>query len=81
MTQLIDENARGVELLQYLAYTDDKFVKLLEEPELIKTPIVRKRQTGNRWLCPGCLEDLGSEKLLPTISSILRENKNAITNR
>jgi len=38
---LIDEKARGVELLQYLAYADDKFEKLLEEPLLLHTPIVR----------------------------------------
>lgn len=38
---LIDEGARGVELLQYLAYADDKLEKLFEDPLLIKTPIVR----------------------------------------
>ena len=33
--------AKGVEMLTYLAYADDKFEKLLEEPLLLKTPIVR----------------------------------------
>ena len=38
---LIDKNARGAELIGYPAYDDDKFEKLLEEPELIAAPIVR----------------------------------------
>ena len=38
---LIDLEAPGIERLTYLAYTADKEQKLLEEPWLIKTPIVR----------------------------------------
>ena len=41
LAALIDDKAPGAELLTYLAYDDDKFEKLLEEPGLIKTPVVR----------------------------------------
>ena len=41
LDKLIDEKTKGVEMLTYLAYADDKFEKLLEEPLLLKTPIVR----------------------------------------
>jgi len=38
---LLDEKAADFHLLSYLAYDEDKFEKLLEQPELLKTPIVR----------------------------------------
>lgn len=38
---VIDEKAPDAELLKYLAYDADKVNKLLENPALIKTPIVR----------------------------------------
>ncbi len=38
---VIDENAPDAQLLKYLAYDADKLQKLLENPSLIKTPIVR----------------------------------------
>ncbi len=38
---LIDPKSPDAPLLQYLAYDTDKFEKLLEEPKLLKTPIVR----------------------------------------
>ena len=38
---VIDENSPDAELLKYLAYDADKVNKLLENPSLIKTPIVR----------------------------------------
>ena len=41
LSRIIDENARDVELLRYLAHDDDKFEKLFEEPRFIRTPIVR----------------------------------------
>lgn len=38
---LIDSKAKGASSLQYLAYEADKEDKLLEEPTLFATPIVR----------------------------------------
>jgi len=49
---LIDHDAPGVELLTYLAYTADKEQKLLEEPWLLKTPIVRNGKYATVGFCP-----------------------------
>ena len=38
---LIDEKHPDAALLQYLAYDEDKLEKLLDDPALLKTPIVR----------------------------------------
>lgn len=38
---LIDEKHPDAALLRYLAYDEDKLQKLLEDPRLLKTPIVR----------------------------------------
>lgn len=38
---LIDENAQGAELLRFLAHDNSKEEKLLDNPKLLKTPIVR----------------------------------------
>ena len=38
---LIDESNPDAALLRYLAYEEDKLEKLLENPKLLKTPIVR----------------------------------------
>ena len=38
---IMDISASGGEVLEYLAYDDDKLEKLFEDPRLIKTPIVR----------------------------------------
>ena len=48
LAALINEKAADYPLVQYLAYDADKFEKLLEEPKLIKTPVVRngKQATG-----------------------------------
>ncbi|MCX7614301.1 MAG: arsenate reductase family protein [Clostridiales bacterium] len=39
--KLIDEKAKDAALLRYLAYDSDKEEKLLNNPSLLKTPIVR----------------------------------------
>ncbi len=39
-------------LLQYLAYNQDKFEKLLENPALIRTPIVRNGRQATVGYCP-----------------------------
>ncbi len=41
LSALCDDKAGDYPLLQYLAYDEDKFQKLLENPSLIKTPVVR----------------------------------------
>ena len=41
LAALINESAKGVELLKYLAYDADKEEKLLENQKLVKTPVVR----------------------------------------
>lgn len=38
---LLDETAEGAALVRHLAYEADKVQKLLEDPGLLKTPIVR----------------------------------------
>lgn len=38
---LIDPKSTDAPLLQYLAYDEDKFEKLMENPKLLQTPIVR----------------------------------------
>ncbi len=49
---LIDEKARGVEALTYLAYADDKFEGLLEEPLFLHTPIVRNGKKATVGYAP-----------------------------
>lgn len=41
LADLIDPKHPDASLLQYLAYDQDKVEKLLEDPTLLKTPIVR----------------------------------------
>ena len=41
LEKLIDDGAKDSELLRYLAHDNDKFEKLFEEPQFIKTPVVR----------------------------------------
>ena len=49
---LIDEKARSVEALTYLAYADDKFEGLLEEPLFLHTPIVRNGKKATVGYAP-----------------------------
>ncbi|MCL2842903.1 MAG: ArsC family transcriptional regulator [Oscillospiraceae bacterium] len=49
---LIDQDAPDVEMLTYLAYEADKEEKLLEEPGLLKTPIVRNGKQATVGYCP-----------------------------
>ena len=49
---LIDHSAPDVEMLTYLAHTADKEEKLLEEPWLFKTPIVRNGKQATVGYCP-----------------------------
>jgi len=49
---LIDDKAHGAEVLAYLAYDAAKVEKLLENPALIKTPIVRNGKKATVGYCP-----------------------------
>ena len=49
---MLDEKAKGAELVRYLAYDEDKEEKLLENPGLLKTPIVRNGKKATVGYCP-----------------------------
>ena len=49
---LIDSEAPGAELLTYLAYDADREEKLLDDPALIRTPIVRNGKQATVGFCP-----------------------------
>lgn len=38
---LLDEKVDGAAVVKYLAYEEDKIEKLIDNPKLIKTPVVR----------------------------------------
>ncbi|MCL2152906.1 MAG: ArsC family transcriptional regulator [Oscillospiraceae bacterium] len=49
---MIDGNARGSEILTYLAYDSDREWKLFENQSFIKTPIVRNGKKATVGYCP-----------------------------
>lgn len=49
---LIDEKGRDYPLIRYLATKDAKLEKLLEDPWLIKTPVVRNGRQATVGYCP-----------------------------
>ena len=49
---LIDPGAPGAEMLPYLAYDADREEKLLEDPRLLKTPIVRNGKQATVGYAP-----------------------------
>lgn len=57
LENLIDEKASGAELLKYLARDEDKVEKLLNDPRLLKTPIVRNGKTATVGYCPDVWKD------------------------
>jgi arsenate reductase-like glutaredoxin family protein len=52
LPSLIDEHSSDYPLLQYLAYDADKLEKLLENPRLFRTPIVRNGREATVGYCP-----------------------------
>ncbi len=54
---LIDEKSSDADILKYLAYDSDKLQKLLENPSLIKTPIVRNGKKATVGYCPEIWKD------------------------
>ena len=49
---LLDEKPRGAELVKYLARAEDREEKLLEQPELLRTPIVRNGKKATVGYAP-----------------------------
>lgn len=52
LSAMIDEKSKDYDLLKYLAYDSDRAEKLMEEPALIKTPIVRNGKKATVGYCP-----------------------------
>jgi len=52
LENMINYDAKDAELLKYLAYTEAKEEKLLENPAFIKTPIVRNGKQATVGYCP-----------------------------
>lgn len=49
---LIDEKHRDAATLRYLAYEEDRMERLLNDPTLLKTPIVRNGKQATVGYCP-----------------------------
>ena len=56
LASLIDDANPDSALLQYLAYDQDKLEKLLENPALLRTPIVRNGKQATVGYCPDVWE-------------------------
>lgn len=52
MEQLTDENAKGAEMVRYLAHEQDREEKLLENQALLRTPIVRNGKQATVGYAP-----------------------------
>ena len=57
LENLIDQKHPDAPLLQYLAYDADKVEKLLDNPRLLKTPIVRNGRQATVGYCPEVWKD------------------------
>lgn len=52
LEQLLDEKAKDAPLVKYLARPEDKLEKLLENPKLLRTPIVRNGRQATVGYAP-----------------------------
>ena len=52
LASLMDAKSPDYPLLSYLAYDEDRFEKLLEDPRLLRTPIVRNGRQATVGYCP-----------------------------
>ena len=52
LEELIDEKHPDAALLRYLARADDKLERILEDPTLLKTPVVRNGKQATAGYCP-----------------------------
>ena len=50
--ELVDDRHPDAALLRYLAYEEDKEQKLLDNPRLLRTPIVRNGRLATVGFCP-----------------------------
>lgn len=49
---MLNPKAAGYALVQHLAYEQDKIERLLEDPSLLQTPIVRNGRQATVGYCP-----------------------------
>lgn len=54
---LLDEKGKDAALIRYLAHQEDQIEKLLEQPENLKTPIVRNGKQATVGFCPDIWKD------------------------
>lgn len=54
---LVDPKDQDYELFMHLAYKEDKAEKLLEIPEMIRTPVVRNGKKATVGYCPDVWKD------------------------
>jgi arsenate reductase-like glutaredoxin family protein len=52
LEKLVDEKHPDAALIKFLAYDADKEAKLLENPAMLKTPIVRNGKQATVGYCP-----------------------------
>ncbi len=52
LEDLIDEKHPDAALLRYLARAEDKLERILEDPTLLKTPVVRNGKQATAGYCP-----------------------------
>ena len=57
LNAMMDLNARDADILKYLAHETAKEEKLMENPALIKTPIVRNGKKATIGYCPDVWKD------------------------
>ena len=57
LEDLIDEKHPDAALLRYLARADDKLERILEDPPLLKTPVVRNGKQATAGYCPDVWKD------------------------
>lgn len=57
LDKLIDDKAQDAALLKYLAYEEDKVDKVLENPSMLKTPIVRNGKFATVGYCSDVWQD------------------------
>ena len=54
---MIDEGAKNAEILKFLAFDSAKEQKLIENPALMKTPVVRNGRKATVGYCPDIWKD------------------------
>ena len=52
LSDLVDPKHPDAALLRYLARADDKLERILEDPTLLKTPVVRNGKQATAGYCP-----------------------------